>query len=461
MKEYDICIIGAGSAGLVAASAANRSGARTALIERGLIGGECLHSGCIPSKTFLHSANLYNTMQNAGKYGLPVCHAGTPDLGKVMGHVRSVIEAITRYENAEAYQKLGIDVYIGKNHFVSKNILSVNGIELFSKYFIICTGSSALVPPIEGLPDIPYLTNKNFWDQTTLPGRTLILGAGPIGIELGQALRRLGSEVTIAMRSDRILQKEDAGMAEEMKKILQDDGVQFLDNTTVRGFTRENSRIIARYTRNGSEKDLVVDAVVIATGRKPNIEDLLLENAGVEYGKEGILVNDELMTTTANIYACGDVIGKYLFTQAASYYASIAVNNIVKSEKMTISGGVMPWVIFTDPELAHVGFTEDEAREKFGDVHVLHLDTVFGRLRTENSTKVFLKIILTGDDDTIVGAHALGTGSGEYIQNLTLAMQDHITVKQIAGTIYPYPTFSEIVKKAFARYLRTKQNTGS
>jgi pyruvate/2-oxoglutarate dehydrogenase complex dihydrolipoamide dehydrogenase (E3) component len=460
MKEYDICIIGAGSAGLVAASAANRSGARTALIERGLIGGECLHSGCIPSKTFLHSANLYNTMQNAGKYGLPVCHAGTPDLGKVMGHVRSVIDAITLYENAEAYQKLGIDVYVGKNHFVSKNILSVNGIELFSKYFIICTGSSALVPPIEGLPDIPYLTNKNFWDQTTLPGRTLILGAGPIGIELGQALRRLGSEVTIAMRSDRILQKEDAGMAEEMKKILQDDGVQFLDNTTVRGFTKENSRIIARYTRNGSEKDLVVDAVVVATGRKPNIEDLLLENAGVEYGKEGILVNDELMTTTANIYACGDVIGKYLFTQAASYYASIAVNNIVKSEKMTISGGVMPWVIFTDPELAHVGFTEDEAREKFGDVHVLHLDTVFGRLRTDNSTKVFLKIILTGDD-TIIGAHALGTGSGEYIQNLTLAMQDHITVKQIAGTIYPYPTFSEIVKKAFARYLRTKQNTGS
>ena len=457
MKEYDICVIGAGSAGLVAASAANRSGARTALIERDLFGGECLHSGCIPSKTFLHSANLYYTMKNAGQYGLPVCHAGPPDLGTVMGHVRNVIDSITQYENAEAYQKLGIDVYIGKNHFVSKNILSVNGNELFSKYFIICTGSSALVPPIDGLEDIPYLTNKNFWDQTTLPGRTLILGAGPIGIELGQALRRLGSEVYITMRSDRILQKEDPAIAEEMKKILQGDGVHFLDNSTVLGFKRKNSRIIARYVRNGSEQELVVDAVVVATGRKPNIEDLLLENAGVEYGKEGILVNDELMTTTDNIYACGDVIGKYLFTQAASFYASIAVNNIVKNEKMTISDGVMPWVIFTNPELAHVGFTEDEAREKFGDVHVLHLDTVFGRLRTENSTKVFLKIILTADD-RIVGAHALGTGSGEYIQNLTMAMQDHISVKQIAETIYPYPTFSEIVKKAFSRYLRTKQN---
>jgi pyruvate/2-oxoglutarate dehydrogenase complex dihydrolipoamide dehydrogenase (E3) component len=455
MKEYDICVIGAGSAGLVAASAANRSGARTALIETDRFGGECLHSGCIPSKTFLHSANLYNTMKKAGQYGLPVCQAGTPDLGKVMGHVRDVIDSITLYENAEAYQKLGIDVYFGKNHFVSKNILAVNGNELFSKYFIICTGSSAQVPPVDGLKDIPYLTNKNFWDQTTLPKRVLILGAGPIGIELGQALQRLGSEVWITMRSDRILQKEDPGMAGEMKKILQSDGVQFLDNTTVLGFKKENSHIIARYTRNGSEQELVVDVVVVATGRKPNTGELNLENAGVEYGKEGILVNDELKTTADNIYACGDVIGKYLFTQAASFYAGIAVNNIVNSEKKTISDSVMPWVIFTDPELGHVGLTEDEAREKFEDVHVLHIDTVFGRLRTENSTKVFLKIILTGDD-MIVGAHALGSGSGEYIQNLTLAMQDHITVKQIAGTIYPYPTFSEIVKKAFSRYLRTK-----
>lgn len=460
MKEYDICVIGAGSAGLVAASAANRAGARTALVERDQIGGECLHSGCIPSKTFLHSANLYYQMKNADQYGLPVCRAGTPDLDVVMGHVRNVIDTITQYENAETYQKNGIDVYFGKNHFVSKNIVSVNGNELFSKYFIICTGSSALVPTIEGLSEIPYLTNKNFWDQTTLPERTLILGAGPIGIELGQALQRLGSEVYITMRSDRILHKEDASIAEEMKKILQGEGVQFLDTTVVLGFKKENSRIIARYARNGSEKELVVDAVVVATGRKPNIEELRLENAGVGYGNEGILVNDELKTTSDTIFACGDVVGQHHFTHAAFYHATIAVNNIVNSEKMTISGSVMPWVVFTDPELAHVGFTEDEARKKFGDVHVLRLDTVFGRLRTDNSTKVFLKIILA-EGDIIVGAHAIGAGSGEYIQNLTLAMQDHITVKQIAETIYPYPTFSEIVKKTFSRYLRTKHTVDS
>jgi pyruvate/2-oxoglutarate dehydrogenase complex dihydrolipoamide dehydrogenase (E3) component len=331
----------------------------------------------------------------------------------------------------------------------------VNGNELFSKYFIICTGSTAIVPPLEGLQDIPYLTNKNFWDQKTLPQRTLILGAGPIGIELGQALQRLGSEVYITMRSDKILQKDDVEIAGEMKKILESDGVQFLDNTTVQAFRRENSRTLVHYTRNGSEQELVVDAVIVAIGRKPNIEELSLENAGVEYRKDGIIVDDELKTTTDNIYACGDVIGKYLFTQAASYYARTAVNNIMNGEKLTISRSVIPWVIFTDPELAHVGLTEDEAREKIGDVHILRVDTVFGRFRTENSPKVFLKIILD-KDDTIVGAHALGAYAGEYIQNLTLAMQDHITVKQFAETIYPYPTFSEIVKKAFSRYLRTK-----
>jgi len=258
------------------------------------------------------------------------------------------------------------------------------------------------------------------------------------------------------MRSDKILQKDDAEIAGEMKKILEGDGIQFLDNTTVQEFKRENSRTIVHYSRNGSDNELVVDAVVVAIGRKPNIEGLYLENAGVEYKKEGIVVNDELKTTADNIYACGDVIGKYLFTQAASYYARTAVNNIMNTEKLTISRSVMPWVIFTDPELAHVGCTEDEAREKFGNVHILRIDTVFGRFRTENSPKVFLKIILTGDD-TIVGAHALGAHAGEYIQDLTLAMQDHITVKQFAETIYPYPTFSEIVKKAFSRYLRTKQ----
>ena len=455
MKEYDVCVIGAGSAGLVAATTANRLGAKTSLVESKTIGGECLNSGCIPSKTFLYSANLFHNSKKAGELGLPTGVIIKPDLGKIMGHVRNLINSMAQSENEETFQKMGIDVYPGRSYFISKNILSVNGEEISSKYFIICTGSLPTIPPIKTLQNVPYLTNENFWDQDELPLRTLIMGAGPIGIELGQALSRLGSEIYIATRSDTILKKEDDEIAFEMKKILMDEGLKFLNNIHIKQFEKDGSQIIVQYDKNGTTVELVVDAVLVAIGRKPNIAVLDLKNAGVEYKKEGIIVNDELKTTTENIYACGDVIGKYLFTHAASYYAEIAVNNILKMEKITISQIFMPWVTFTDPEVAHVGMTEKEAREKFVDINILHVDATLDRFRTENATKGFIKIILD-KNDTIIGAHALGAHAGEYIQNLTLAMQHNITIQQLSRTIYPYPTFSEIVKKAFSRYLRTK-----
>jgi len=455
MKEYDICVIGAGSAGLVAATTANRLGAKTSLVESNIIGGECLNSGCIPSKTFLYSANLFHNSRKAGELGLPTGIGVKPDLGKIMEYVRKLINSMAESENEETFQKMGIDVYLGRSYFVSKNILSVNGKEISSKYFIVCTGSLPIIPHIETLQNVPYLTNENFWDQDELPIKTLIMGAGPIGIELGQALSRLGSEVYIAMRSDAILKKEDDEIALEMKKILMDEGLKFLNNVRIKQFEKDGSQIIVRYDKNGTAVELVVDTILVAIGRKPNIAGLNLENAGVESKKEGIIVNDKLKTTAENIYACGDVIGKYLFTHAASYYAEIAVNNILKTEKITISQIVMPWVTFTDPEIAHVGMTEKEAREKFTDINLLYVDATLDRFRTENTTKGFIKIVLD-KNDTVIGAHALGAHAGEYIQNLTLAMQHNITIQQLSGTIYPYPTFSEIVKKAFSRYLRTK-----
>jgi pyruvate/2-oxoglutarate dehydrogenase complex dihydrolipoamide dehydrogenase (E3) component len=454
VKDYDICVIGAGSAGLVAATTANRLGAKTALVESNKIGGECLHSGCIPSKTFLHSTNLYHYTKKLEDYGLPICKNRKPDLLKIMKHVKSVVNSLYQNENAEVYKRMGIDVYLGKNHFVSKNKLSVNGQLIFSKYFVICTGSSPLIPPIEGLKTIPYLTNINFWDLKKLPRRTLVMGAGPIGLELGQALSRIGSIVYMTIRSNKILKKEDSEIAQKMKMILQNEGIKFLINSQINRFELKDSSIKVRYEKQGKKATLEVDALVIAIGREPNIAELKLENAGVEHNKKGILVDTELKTTTDNIYACGDVIGKYLFTHAASYYANIAVNNILKTKKIQINRGIMPWVTFTDPELAHVGLTEQEAKEKHEDIKILKVEMNLGRFKTENA-KGFIKIILDKKDN-IVGAHALGAHAGEYIQNLTLAMQHHITVNQIAETIYPFPTFSEIVKKAFSRYLRTK-----
>ena len=455
MKKYDICIIGAGSAGLVAATMANRLGAKTALVESGKMGGECLNNGCIPSKTFLHSANLFYNSRNAGEVGLSTGLIKKPDMGKIMGHVRDVIEAIARDEDQETFQKMGIDVYPGTSHFVSKNTLSVDDKEIISKYYIICTGSLPLIPPIETLKNIPYLTNINFWDQDKLPRRTLIMGAGPIGLELGQALSRLGSKVYIATRSGKILQKEDNDIAVEMKRILAGEGVNFLDKVRRGQFKMDGSQIIVKYDKDGSEEELTIDTVLVAIGRKPNISGLKLENAGVEYNKEGIIVNDGLKTSTENIYACGDVIGKYLFTHAASSYAEIAVNNILKIKKASISQNIMPWVTFTDPEIAHIGLTEQDARKEFGDINILSIDAKLDRFLTENETKGFLKIILD-KNDIIIGAHALCAHAGEKIQTLTMAMQHQLTIEQFANTIFPYPTFSEIVKKVFSRYLRGK-----
>jgi len=455
MKEYDVCIIGAGSAGLVAATTANRLGAKTSLIESNAIGGECLNSGCIPSKTFLHSANLFYDSNNGSGVGLPAANAGKPDMGKIMGHVRNVIDSMAKSENEETYQKMGIDVYPGKSHFISKNTLSIDGEEISSKYFIICTGSLPAVPPIETLQDITYLTNTNFWDQDKLPQKTLIMGAGPIGIELGQALSRLGSEVYIATRSGRILQKEDDEIALAMKDILIGEGVNFLDKVHLNQFEKDGSRVNVKYDKDGSKDELTVDTVLVATGREPNILELKLENAGVEYNKKGIIVNDELKTTMENIYACGDAIGKYLFTHAASFYAEIAINNILKTEKITTSRAIMPWVTFTDPEIAHVGLTEKEAREKFGDITVLHTDATLGRFITESKTKGFLKIILD-KNDAIIGAHAICPRAGDKFQTLTMAMQQGISIQEFVRTVYPYPTFSEIIKKSFTRYLRGK-----
>lgn len=456
MKEYDICIIGAGSAGLVAATMANRLGAKTALVEKGKMGGECLNYGCIPSKTFLHSANLFYNSRHAGEVGLSPGLIKKPDMGKIMEHVQKIIDSFSQVESNADYEEMGIDVYPGISNFVSKNILSIDGKEISSRYYIICTGSQPLIPPFETLKDIPYLTNINFWDQDKFPRKTLIIGAGPIGIELGQALSRLGSKVYIATRSGKILQKEDSEIAFEMKNILAGEGLIFLDNTRIDQFKMDGTRIILKYDKNGSAQELTIDAVLIATGRKPNISELKLENAGVKFSKKGIIVNDELRTSTDNIYACGDVIGKYLFTHAAAYYAGIAVNNILKKKKSSISRNIMPWVTFTDPEIAHIGLTEEEAREKYRDITILHTDAITDRYITENRTKGFLKIILD-KNDIIIGAHGLSSHAGEYIQDLTLAMQNRITIEQLANTIYPYPVFSEIVKKAFSRYLRGKE----
>lgn len=449
MDEYDVAVIGAGSAGLVAATIANQSGAKTALIEKNKIGGECLHTGCVPSKTFLHSANLFHYTKNSREFGLPSSQIGKPDLGKIMEHVKSVIDSIYQHEKKEVFEEIGIAVYFGKSQFISNKSILINNKKISSKFFIICTGSSPKVPPIDGLENVPYLTNENFWNMKKLPKRALIMGAGPIGIELGQALSRIGSEVYIAMRSNKILKKEDREISDEMKRILLNENIKFLINSSITKFSKKENQVInVEYEQNGEKKQIEIEALVVAIGRKPNSSDLELDRAGVEFKKNGIIVDNELKTTAENIYARGDVIGKYLFTHAASRYAEIAVNNILNKEKIKIDKIVMPWVTFTDPEIAHVGLTEQEAKTKYSDIKVLRANATLDRFKTENKVKGFIKIILD-KNEKIIGGHIIGAHAGEYIQNLTLAIQNGISVNQFAETIFPYPTFSEIMKMAF------------
>ncbi len=457
MKKYDICVIGAGSAGLVAATTANRLGAKTALIENNKIGGECLHSGCVPSKTLIHAANVQNTINNAYSLGLPKFKADEQfDFNKVMGHVRDTIKSIYKHESKSTFEKMGIEVFFGSPEFLSNQKLKLNDNIITSTYFIICTGSSPAIPKVQGIDNIKYLTNDNFWDLEVLPKKILILGGGPIGIELGQAMSYFGSKVFIAIRSNRIIKNEDREIANSLEDILKSEGIKILKGTKFFKFEQNGPEIKTSYHQDDKEKKLNANEVLIAIGRKPNLSGLQLEKAGIRYNQNGIIVNDFLQANEDNIYACGDVIGKYLFTHAASFYANIAVNNIIKLQKTSISKSIMPWVIFTNPEIAHVGYTEEQAKEKIINYKVLHVNCNLDRFITENKTKGFIKILID-KNDKIIGAHIIGAHCGEYMQNITLAMQNNLSINDIANTIYPYPTMSEIVKKAFVRYLRTKE----
>ncbi len=455
MYKFDICVIGAGSAGLVAATTANRLGAKTLLVENNKIGGDCLHSGCVPSKTFIHSAKVFNALKNSMHIGLPEYHPKL-NFNKVMKHVRKTVDSIYQFENKEVFEKMGITVMFGNPEFNSNKEILINNGLVKADYFIICTGSSPLVPKINGFDKIEYLTNENFWELNELPEKILILGAGPIGLELGQSLNRFGSKVFIMIRSNNILKKEDTEISSTMEKILKNEGIVFIKNSNIQDIFQVGSDITIKYKCINKSVEIKVNKVFAAIGRTPNCNSLNLEKANVNYTNKGISVNNMLQTTSQNIYASGDVIGKYLFTHAASYYAEVAVNNILKTDKKDINNSIIPWVTFTEPEASRVGLTEEEAKEKYGEINVLKVDCNLDRFIAENKTKGFFKIILNCDD-RIVGAHIIGANSGEYIQNITLAIKNNLSIYSFAETIYPYPTFSEIIKKAFVRYLRTKK----
>lgn len=484
MNEYDLTIIGGGSAGLVLAVAGAKLKVKTALVEKHRLGGDCLWTGCVPSKAILKSAKIAHYVKEAKKYGVFVKDAQV-DFARVMGYVRSTQQTIEReHDNPERFREMGVNVIFGEGHFESPTTFVVRDTEnnqtltLKSKKFVITTGSRPTAPHIPGIDSINYLDSENVWELDQLPERLLVIGAGPIGVELGQAFHRLGAKVMILQRSDRILTKEDPEVSEQMLNYLQEDGVEILLNTNpvqidrIKGSlskelnpdiavwetqnteTPEEYRIQLKAADTGNEREMVVDRILIAAGRKPNIEGLELEKIGVKVGKRGIEVNNKLQTTVKSIYAAGDVVGHYLFTHVAAFQARQIVRNIFFPGSGAIDYSVVPWTTFCDPEVARCGLTEAEAREKHGAIDVFRVDLHdVDRAIAEGDTKGFIKVIATPWTGKLLGVHLVGPSAGEVIHEFVLAMNANIPLRKLAGIIHVYPTFSSIVWRVAGKWL--------
>ena len=462
MYNYDVVVIGAGSAGLVACKLANGLGKKVALVEKRKIGGDCTWFGCIPSKTLIKSANQAHQVTRLGKFGLETKEPIELNADKVMEHVRAVVQADADGHPPESYEAEGINVLFGSGHFLDNHKFKLDQKVISSKKFIICCGSHPFVPSIEGLEKIDYLTNETIFDLEVLPKSMIVLGAGPIGIELSAALNRLGVKVTMLQRSADILKKDDPELTSRLLGILKDEGLVFLTNAEVKSFSRNGDKITVYIEDKEQVKQQIeAESVLVAVGRRPNTEGLELEKAGVEFDNQGIKVDKHLRTTAKNIYAAGDIVPPYLFTHIAEYEAVIAGTNacLPFPVKKTNYDNVL-WCTYTDPELAHAGLTEEQARELYGDQIKIyrwdHKDV--DRARTDLAQNGLTKIVC-GPKGKILGIGILGHGAGEIMHEVQLAKSLKKPFSKIASVIHAYPSYSDAIRQPAKKcYIDILQN---
>lgn len=478
MPNYDLTIIGGGSAGLVLAVASANLGKNTALIEKHKLGGDCLWTGCIPSKAMIKSAKIAHYIKESRKYGIEA-NDFKVNFDLVMEHVRRAQKVIEEeHDNPDRFRQLGVDVYFGNGKFLSKSefVLHLNNTEqneeqtqtIQSDKFVISTGSRPVAPPIPGLDKVNYLDSENVWHLNEFPKRLVIIGAGPIGIELGQTFHRLGSSVTILDRGERILKKEEPEISEKMYQYLTEEGVRILLNADIAEVipvNPENAKTGDRShpslgefkikaTVSDEEMEIPCQQLLVAAGRKPNIEGLGLDDIGVKIGKIGIEVNDKLQTSVKNVYAAGDVIGHYLFTHVAAFQAKRIVRNLFFPFSSKIDYSIVPWTTFCDPEIAHCGLTEEEAKEKYKEVDIFRIDFHdVDRAVAEEETKGFIKVVATKWRGKILGTHIIGPNAGELIHEFVLAMQQGIPLRKLSSMIHVYPTLADSVGKVSTKWL--------
>ncbi len=450
----DICVIGAGSAGLTMAAGASQMGADTVLIESGLMGGDCLNHGCVPSKSLIAAAHTAHTIRHGARFGVNGTEPAV-DFARVHGHVHGVIDAIAPNDSEERFTGLGVRVIRAPARFTGPDRLAAGDVEVTARRFVVATGSAPMVPPIPGLDSVPYLTNETIFDRRVQPEHLVVIGGGPIGMELAQAFRRLGSRVTVLERSA-IMPKDDPELVDIVRRTVLAEGVDLREGAGVVRVEPHGNGIAV--VLNGEDGEAVVQGsdLLVATGRAANVDGLGLEAAGIDYTPRGITVDRRLRTSNRRIYAIGDVAGGYQFTHAAGYEAGIVIRNALFRLPAKASYDALPWVTYTDPELAQVGLTEAQARDRHGDIRVLRWPFHENdRAQAERATDGLVKVV-TRNNGRVVGAGVVGRHAGELIHTWTLAIGQRLKVGAVANMIAPYPTLGEVNKRAAGSYYAPK-----
>jgi pyruvate/2-oxoglutarate dehydrogenase complex dihydrolipoamide dehydrogenase (E3) component len=449
----DICVIGAGTAGLVTAAGASQLGAETVLIEADRMGGDCLNTGCVPSKSLLAAAHAAVAHRRAARFGL-VQDAARVDFAKVHAHVQGVIRAIAPNDSEERFEGLGARVIRARARFTGPQEVEVGGVLIRARRFVVATGSRPALPPVAGLAEVPHFTNETIFDLDRLPEHLLVMGGGPVGCELAQAFRRLGARVSL-VEMTRLLPKDDPELVEILRRALIEDGIALYERHKVARAEALASGLALTIDGEAGTKRLEGSHLLVAAGRRPRVEALGLEAAGIAHSAQGIAVDARLRTTNRRVYAIGDVVGGPQFTHLAAYHAGIVIRNALFRLPAKIDFSALPWVTYTDPELAHVGESE-QAASRPGPIRILRWPLAENdRAQAEHQTRGFIKVV-TRPSGRILGADIVAPGAGEMIHLWTLAVKERLKIGAVAGMIAPYPTFSEIGKRAAGNFFLPK-----
>lgn len=448
--RYNLVVIGAGAGGLVSSIGSAMMGGRVALVERNLLGGDCLNVGCVPSKALIRAARAVADVRDAGAFGVHASGPVTVDFPAVMERMRRLRAKISPNDGVDRLRSAGVDVFLGEGRFAGPDAIEVGGKTLRFSRAIIATGGRPAAPPIPGLAETGFLTNENVFWLTALPRRLAVIGAGPIGCELSQAFARFGAEVHLLEGEHQILGREDRDAAELVERALARDGVHVGCHCKILAVRRAGAEKVVSLEREGERQDLRVDEILVSTGRTPNVEGLGLEAAGVAYDpKKGVTVDDRMRTSNRNVYAVGDVCFPYKFTHASDATARIAIRNALFFGRAKASDLIMPWCTYTDPEVAHVGLYERDAREKGMETETIRVElSDVDRAILDGEEDGFLKVLVKKGSVQILGATLVARHAGEMISQVTLAMANGVGLKGVAKTIHPYPTQAEVIGKA-------------